>query len=555
MEQQEKNLLDRDDATHEAVDKLRDEALRPKNATAGTVEKYDQIRKEINDGLFIGNREFFRHSDHLTPESRAGYEKSLAAMSRVNMAELNDLIAADKRQLRASAEPDPQKAEKISREVEKLQDVRDSVVSVRLLYASRLFGESEMGLARKIAEDAVKAVPRSGALDANRDLLEKLGVKVEAGGLEAGEMKDVFAAVLPKLDKDKNGRLSKDEILKGASDPGIKGQEAQLLAVLKKHYDQFTGLNNDDWFWENGISANDMQKFHEGFDQGIKDPQKMSPLAGEIVTDLSLSTNKLKQASLGLFGDSKDPLHSICPEAVNQSTELGDCYFMAALASLAGSDPNAIKTMIADNNDGSYTVRFPGAKDEPIKVQRPTDTELCLYAESNENGIWPAVLEKAFGDYCRRNVFRRSPFNLGGGELPSEGTTGGSATHYGVEILSGRSVELLDKDNEQHLHDQLTVAFRDKSPITASIHGDVLDKFTWGFFKMPNTHELPTGHEYSILKYDPVSRMATVRNPWGKGGYKRADGKVEGEATGTFKLTLAELRENFTEIAAATKKS
>jgi hypothetical protein len=550
LEQQDRKPEGKDHAALEAADKLRSDALGQPSAA----DKYEQIRKEANDGLFLGNRAFFRSGNHLTPESQAGYEKAMHAFSRINMPELKDLIAGEKRQLRQVAETDPKKAEKISERLTKLEGLRDDAVSTRILYAARLVGEGDWSTARRIAEEAVKAGPRAQALDANRQLLEQLGVKVDAGGLEATEMKRTFSTLLPKLDKDKDGRLNKEEILKGALDPNIKGQEAQLLAVLKKHYDQFTGLKREDWwFWDSGISQNDMDKFHESVDEGATDPQ-MNPVAGEVITELFLSSKTLKEASLNVFGDAKDPMKGICPEAVNQSTELGNCYFMAALASLASSDPNAIKQMISQNGDGSFTVRFPGAKDEPINVKAPTDTELCLFAEANENGYWPVIMEKAFGEYCRKNPLRRSPFNWSGGELPSEGGTGGSATHFGVEILSGRSVELLDKDNPDHLHEQLTAAFRDKSPVTASIHGDVLSSLTMGIVKTPNAHELPMGHEYSILSYDPVSRTVMVRNPWGNTGYKRANGKVEGEHSGTFKLTLDELKQNFTNVAAASRR-
>jgi hypothetical protein len=38
--------------------------------------------------------------------------------------------------------------------------------------------------------------------------------------------------------------------------------------------------------------------------------------------------------------------------------QLGDCSFMASLASVAALDPNFIYEMITDNHDGTYTVRL-----------------------------------------------------------------------------------------------------------------------------------------------------------------------------------------------------
>ena len=48
----------------------------------------------------------------------------------------------------------------------------------------------------------------------------------------------------------------------------------------------------------------------------------------------------------------------------------GDCFFEAALASLADTKQGQqlIKNMIKENKDGSYTVTFPGDPKHPIRV-------------------------------------------------------------------------------------------------------------------------------------------------------------------------------------------
>ena len=38
--------------------------------------------------------------------------------------------------------------------------------------------------------------------------------------------------------------------------------------------------------------------------------------------------------------------------------ELGDCYFISALGTLADSNPAAVENMFINNGDGTYTVRF-----------------------------------------------------------------------------------------------------------------------------------------------------------------------------------------------------
>jgi len=53
-------------------------------------------------------------------------------------------------------------------------------------------------------------------------------------------------------------------------------------------------------------------------------------------------------------GDASD----IDPNDVRQG-QLGDCYFLATLASIAQQDPERIRNMVEANSDGTYTVWFP----------------------------------------------------------------------------------------------------------------------------------------------------------------------------------------------------
>jgi hypothetical protein len=61
--------------------------------------------------------------------------------------------------------------------------------------------------------------------------------------------------------------------------------------------------------------------------------------------------------------------------------------------------------MIRENEDGTYTVTFAGARSEPITVNRPTLLESVLYTRLTECGYWPAVIEKAFGMYMQARAF------------------------------------------------------------------------------------------------------------------------------------------------------
>ncbi len=64
---------------------------------------------------------------------------------------------------------------------------------------------------------------------------------------------------------------------------------------------------------------------------------------------------------------------SVCMEFSKGLWVIAISYLL--LAAVAQMTPEIIKKMIVDNKDGTYTVTFPGNKDEPITISAPTETE------------------------------------------------------------------------------------------------------------------------------------------------------------------------------------
>jgi hypothetical protein len=241
-----------------------------------------------------------------------------------------------------------------------------------------------------------------------------------------------------------------------------------------------------------------------------------------------------------------NPLDSIRPQAIDQGS-IGDCYLLAAMGSLA-NDPvgrQQLYNMIRDNGNGTYTVTFPGAPDEPITVTAPTDAETALYAQGNKMGMWPAILERAYGTYCQQHPERRSPLNPDGGSTPAEGADGGSWTHDGIRILTGRGVDIdinqLASEDQLALH--LQQAMAEHRPVTCSTGVEQTDDIG-----LTDAQGLPDRHEYSVLAYDPVTRLVTIRNPW---GHSEPTGHSDGNDDGIFVMTLSEYRRAFIQTAYA----
>jgi hypothetical protein len=243
-----------------------------------------------------------------------------------------------------------------------------------------------------------------------------------------------------------------------------------------------------------------------------------------------------------LYSDANRPVNSIVPDAIKQGS-IGDCYFLAAVGSLAKIDPQAIQDMIKENGDGTYTVTFPGAPNEPITVAAPTDSELKKFAhDSCCYGTWVPVLEKAYGTYCQKHWWRRTVFNLGGGDAPSEGADGGSYFHSGLSIITpgGVSTDSTTFSRYSTLSTHIKKALDEKRPVTVSTSA------------FNNRFELPTKHEYSVLAFtpnhdDPSKGIVTIYNPWGDS----EDAGLYGSTRATFQMSLNNLCKTFCDVAYA----
>lgn len=90
-----------------------------------------------------------------------------------------------------------------------------------------------------------------------------------------------------------------------------------------------------------------------------------------------------------------------------EQRNIGDCYMLAALGSIAQIDPNAISEMIRDNNDGTVTVRLfhveIGEDQEKIFTPKYIRIEKSVHhkarsrqVERAAGSLWVQMIEKAF---------------------------------------------------------------------------------------------------------------------------------------------------------------
>lgn len=87
--------------------------------------------------------------------------------------------------------------------------------------------------------------------------------------------------------------------------------------------------------------------------------------------------------------------------------DAGDCYFLAALMTVAAQSPETILNMVRDNGDGTYTISFHSKYDgvpNPVRVtvngdlpyRRGTPFENGIENIDGKNVSWAAIIEKGW---------------------------------------------------------------------------------------------------------------------------------------------------------------
>ncbi|WP_414576017.1 C2 family cysteine protease [Anabaena sp. CCY 9402-a] len=184
--------------------------------------------------------------------------------------------------------------------------------------------------------------------------------------------------------------------------------------------------------------------------------------------------------------------------------KLGNCTFLAALGATFGrqsddsgnTSSSAINSMITDNGDNTYTIRFysySGA--EYVTVDRRIATSIA--AKRNNGVLWVALVEKAYAQWREWSAKGQPGYNLigNGGSLdtPLKQITGKQTTYHSISKVSFSSLE------------------------TALANGQALTTARVG----NNSKYIVSYHAYSVANvYTNTSggQRVVVRNPWGVDG-------------------------------------
>lgn len=334
---------------------------------------------------------------------------------------------------------------------------------------------------------------------------------------------------LSSFDKDGGGSLGRAEIAAAIADSKTAPEDRKMLETIQKHYSEMGH------FYESGVN---MRAFDDYAANIFKDTSEAKLYAGVSASAYNVNKGQKPDISHELYADGNNPIKSINPDAIRQGS-IGDCYFEASLAAVAKSNPELIKNSIKDNGDGTYTVTFPGAKDEPITVKAPTQAEQGLYNHGSPSGLWASVMEKAYGAYCQKHFWRRGPFNIGGGNTPAEGGDGGGRASGPMGLLTGSDVSTSTTlfNSQATIASELEKAFSDRPP--RAVAADINNSF----FGSHTADKFYVGHVYTITEFKPDGKgggTLTIRNPWGG---------QDGTPDGTITISMEQFMKNFSGVA------
>ena len=330
---------------------------------------------------------------------------------------------------------------------------------------------------------------------------------VYAGITDAGVLADVQAGV-------KNGAIDYTNLLKILKDAAVGGITASEFASLQA-VDTLIGTSGTavstssylDGIFHDLVGGNKWNATWTGGGatsvalgnlSSTTTEAQMNQLIGKwfLGTDLpTISTSygtSYKATTISLWNSSGLPSYM----DVNQGM-VGDCYLMSSLAVIAQRDPNSIKSMIVDNGNNTWGVRFFDTTGKAHWVT--VDNELATMSTASwangsklfyANGTpgWVELVEKAYAEYNAEGLLPRTAGNsyaaiAGGWGDPIIEITGKSVSYF-----TAGSQSILSAYNAGQ-----EIMLATSSTVSGNLVGN---------------------HMYEVIGYDATTANVHLHNPW-----------------------------------------
>jgi hypothetical protein len=230
-----------------------------------------------------------------------------------------------------------------------------------------------------------------------------------------------------------------------------------------------------------------------------------------VTMDFSGSSYTYETCAGSLFGPSGPQYADV------QQGNLGDCYFVSALGSIAKSNPAAIENMFVYNGDNTWTVRFyDNGTPNYVTVDRmlPADSNGLGYSDflnpvsSSNNVLWIALAEKAYAQWNETGNDGRGDTSNSYASIES-----GWMADVDTQVLGSAATTYYNYDTS--VEQTLINAIGSNQAVSCC----TIDSADFGATK------LISDHAYNVVGYNGASGTFTLYNPWGpKYNYSWAPG-------------------------------
>lgn len=228
---------------------------------------------------------------------------------------------------------------------------------------------------------------------------------------------------------------------------------------------------------------------------------KGEKLADPKVTEAGISYTNFSGSKL--FAD-----NGPVADDVNQGY-VGDCYFLATLASTAETNANTIKQSVVDLGDGTFAVRFfKGSQAVYFRVDGDLPTwsngQLAYANQGTEGSLWVAVMEKAFAQF---RTGANSYASIEAGWMSEAyAAIGKTSTNFFSQMSAGTLLNTI------------------KAALEAG------KSVTYACYDSQDGAPLIGYHAYTVVSVNANAQTVTLRNPWGVDGAGN-DGQNDGYVT------------------------
>jgi hypothetical protein len=266
-------------------------------------------------------------------------------------------------------------------------------------------------------------------------------------------------------------------------------------------------------------SIHRISQFYQPYTTDPSSPSYVSlEIAGQNFTDPTASYAYRSFASTPLFVDGPQ-YDDIAQGAV------GDCYYLAALASLADTDPNIIQQMVAPMGDGTFAVRFYSGGSEVylrLDADLPASGSSPAYAKLGKDGeLWVPIVEKAYA------YFRY-------GQNSYSSISGGWMSAVYTQVANCASPWRYTTGTAADLYNYIASNLAGGHPVTMGSYSNA-------------SGPIVGGHAYMVksVATSESGSYVTVYNPWGYDGRTWDSTPSDGLLT----LSIAQVQQYFQAVA------